>query len=68
MGKKRNTYSFLVGKPERKRPLGRPRRRYGMYWTGIAGSCTTGDLSSNAQPHRLSYTSMVYYMKDMVYV
>jgi hypothetical protein len=28
MGKKRNLYTILVGKPERKRPLGRPRRRW----------------------------------------
>jgi hypothetical protein len=28
MGKKRNAYSILVGKPERKRPLERPRRRW----------------------------------------
>jgi hypothetical protein len=27
MGEKRITYILLVGKPERKRPLGRPRRR-----------------------------------------
>jgi hypothetical protein len=26
MGEKRNTYRILVGKPEGKRPLGRPRR------------------------------------------
>jgi hypothetical protein len=26
-GEKRNTYSLLVGKPEGKRPLGRPRHR-----------------------------------------
>jgi hypothetical protein len=26
-GEKRNAYGILVGKPERKRPLGRPRRR-----------------------------------------
>jgi hypothetical protein len=25
----RNAYRILVGKPERKRPLGRPRRRWG---------------------------------------
>jgi hypothetical protein len=25
---KRNAYRLLVGKPERKRPLGRPRRRW----------------------------------------
>jgi hypothetical protein len=28
MGAMRNTYNILVGKPERKRPLGRPRRRW----------------------------------------
>jgi hypothetical protein len=28
MGAKRNTYTILVGKPERKRPLGRRRRRW----------------------------------------
>ena len=27
MEQSRNTYRVLVGKPERKRPLGRPRRR-----------------------------------------
>jgi hypothetical protein len=27
MGEKRNVYRLLIGKPERKRPLGRPRRR-----------------------------------------
>jgi hypothetical protein len=28
MGEKRNAYRILVGKPEVKRPLGRPRRRW----------------------------------------
>jgi hypothetical protein len=28
-GEKRNIYRILVGKPERKRPLGRPRCRLG---------------------------------------
>jgi hypothetical protein len=28
MGEKRNVYRLLVGKPEVKRPLGRPRRRW----------------------------------------
>jgi hypothetical protein len=28
MGKKRNAYRLLVGKPEGIRPLGRPRRRW----------------------------------------
>jgi hypothetical protein len=28
MGEMRNTYTILVGKPEGKRPLGRPRRKW----------------------------------------
>jgi hypothetical protein len=28
MGAKRNAYRILVGKPEGKRPLGRPKRRW----------------------------------------
>jgi hypothetical protein len=46
-GEKRNAYRLLVGKPEGKRPLGRPRRRWvgnkgwilerwdGVMWTGL---------------------------------
>jgi hypothetical protein len=43
-GEKRNAYRILLGIPERKRPLGRPRRRWvgnikmdlrdGMVWIG----------------------------------
>jgi hypothetical protein len=50
MGKKRNTYRLLVGKPEGRRPLERPTQRwldnikmdfgetewYGVNWTGLA--------------------------------
>jgi hypothetical protein len=42
MGEKRNVYRLLVGKPEGKRPLGRPRRRWmgniktGLDWIGLA--------------------------------
>jgi hypothetical protein len=28
MGERKNAYSILMGKPEAKRPLGRPRRRW----------------------------------------
>jgi hypothetical protein len=48
--KKRNSYTILMGKPDRKRPLGRPSRRWvdniridlreigwnGMDWTDVA--------------------------------
>jgi hypothetical protein len=37
-GEKRNAYRILAGKPEEKRPLGRPRRRWvdpGMVCTGL---------------------------------
>jgi hypothetical protein len=50
MGEKRNAYRLLAGKPEGKRPLGRPRRRWvgnirmdlgevrwgGVDWVGLA--------------------------------
>jgi hypothetical protein len=32
MGEKRNAYKILVGKPEGKRPLGRPRPRTILQW------------------------------------
>jgi hypothetical protein len=47
MGEKRNAYRLLVGKPEGKRSLGKPRRRWvdnirmilekwdGVMWTGL---------------------------------
>jgi hypothetical protein len=44
MGEKRNAYRLLVGKPEGKRPLGRPRRRWvdnikmgllEIFWGGV---------------------------------
>jgi hypothetical protein len=41
-GEKRNAYRLFVRKPEGKRPLGRPRRRWvdnirweGVMWTGL---------------------------------
>jgi hypothetical protein len=60
MGEKRNAYRMTVGKPEGKRPLGRPRHRLvdninmdlgeigwdGVVWTGLIWFriCTSGGL------------------------
>jgi hypothetical protein len=43
-GEKRNAYRLFVGKPEGRRSLGRPRRRWdGVMWTGLVwlriGTC-----------------------------
>jgi hypothetical protein len=57
-GEKRNAYRLLVGKPEEKRPLGRPRRRWvdnikmnlgevvwgDVDWIGLAKEGTGGEL------------------------
>jgi hypothetical protein len=57
MGEKRNMCRLLVGKPEGKRPLGRPRHRWiynikkdlleivlgGVDWTGLESSCDCGN-------------------------
>jgi hypothetical protein len=37
MGEKRNAYSILVGKPEGKRPLERPRHKMGLREIGWDG-------------------------------
>jgi hypothetical protein len=56
MSEKRNAYRILMGKPEGKRPLGRPRRRWvdnikmdvreirwdGMNWIDLARIVTSG--------------------------
>jgi hypothetical protein len=52
MGKKRNAYRILVVKPEEKRPLGRPRRRWvnniKMDHTEIGWDCMVGiDLAQD---------------------
>jgi hypothetical protein len=59
MGEGRGAYRVLVGKPESKRPLGRPRRRWednikmdlgeigidGAYWFRLAQDRSSGGLS-----------------------
>jgi hypothetical protein len=44
MGEKKNAYRLLVGKPEGKRPLGRPRRRWVDYIRMDLGEVGWGDL------------------------
>jgi hypothetical protein len=64
MGEKRNVYRLLVGKPEGKKPLGRPRGRWidnikmdlleiGLSVVDWIG-CTTCGLSSGTRLHRVS--------------
>jgi hypothetical protein len=42
MGEERRVYKVLVGKPEGKRPLGRPRRRWEMGSEWILGRLAWG--------------------------
>jgi hypothetical protein len=44
MGEKRNAYRLLVGKPEGKKPLGRPRRRWVYNITMDLGEVGWGDV------------------------
>jgi hypothetical protein len=68
MGEKRIVYRLLVGNPEGRRLLGRPRRRWIdsikmdliNIWVGIKcwelpSGCTTCGRSSATQLHRVSY-------------
>jgi hypothetical protein len=62
MRQERNMHRVLMGKPEGKRPLGRPRRRWengirmdpmeigwgSVEWIQIAGSCEYGDEPSGS--------------------
>jgi hypothetical protein len=44
MGEKKNAYRLLVGKPEGKRPLGRPRRTWADNIRMILGEVGWGDV------------------------
>jgi hypothetical protein len=44
MGEKRKAYTLLVGKPEGKRPLGRPRRRWVDTFRMDLGEVGWGDV------------------------
>jgi hypothetical protein len=44
MGEKRNVYRLLAGTPERKRPLGRPRRRFVDIIKMHLGKVGSGDV------------------------
>jgi hypothetical protein len=51
MGEERKVYKVLVGKPEGKRPLGRPRRGLDSTVSGqgpVAGCCECGDEPSGS--------------------
>jgi hypothetical protein len=56
MGDKRKVYKVLVGKPEGKRPLGRPRRRWedgirmDLRETGLGGGCGLDSTVSGQGP------------------
>jgi hypothetical protein len=54
MGEERKVYNILVGKPEGKRPLGRPRRRWkmGSEWIlgGLACECGLDCTGSGQGP------------------
>jgi hypothetical protein len=60
MGERRGAYRALVGKPEGRRPLGRPRRRWEvnikMDPRGVG--CGGADWISLAQDRALVYTVM----------
>jgi hypothetical protein len=47
MGEKRNAYRLLVGRPEGKRPLGRPRRRWVDNIRMDLGEVGLGDVDWN---------------------
>jgi hypothetical protein len=44
LGEKKSAYTLLVGKPERKRPLGRPRRRWVDNIRMVLGEVGWGDV------------------------
>jgi hypothetical protein len=46
-GEKRNAYRILVGKPECKRPLGRPRRRWADNIKVVLGEMGWGGVDWN---------------------
>jgi hypothetical protein len=57
MGETRNVYRLLVGKPEGKRPLGRPRRRWVDNIRMHLGEVGWGDVQF--RPSNLSFTLFV---------
>jgi len=56
MGERRDVHRVLVGKPERKRPLWRPRRR----WEDNIQMDESIEITKNMQPFNRIYYSKIY--------
>jgi hypothetical protein len=70
MSEKRNAYRLLVGKPEGKRPLGRPRRRWMDNIRMDLGEVGWGDvcprnLRINYVPLRIKKFILLITVKDL---
>jgi hypothetical protein len=69
MGEKRNAYRVLVGKPEGKRPLGRPRRRWGIILKCILkklhGAIWTGFVWLRIRDHWRALVNTVMNLRDL---
>jgi hypothetical protein len=60
MGEKRKAYRLLLGKPEGKRPLGRPRRRWVDNIRMYVGEVRWGDVDWTGLPQdRIRWRALV---------
>ena len=65
MGERRGVYRVLVGKPERERPLGRPRRRWGIILRWIFMKLDGGTDWIDLAQDRDSWSARVYAVMDL---